>query len=226
MGKTTFVEGDRAKLRAPQSPVRVALFDECELVASGVTAMLHPHRARIRLVQLGPDRVHPDDVDVVLLDPAGGPRRPVDPHTVASLDPVAVLLYSWRERRELRQLTSVPGVAGHLHKSASADELVTALEAARRHEDRIRSRRGVDAPALDDHIPHAPLSGRELEILTMIALGLTNAEIVDTLLLSPNTVKTYIRTAYRKIGVRTRSQAVAWWMQRDRDLDAADSWTA
>ena len=204
--------------------MRVALFDECELVASGVTAMLEPHRARIRLVEVDPTRVDPGDVDVVLLDPDGGTRRQVHHDTVAGLDPVAVLLYSWRDRQELRRLTSVPTVAGHLHKSASAHELVDALEAARLHE-HTHSADAADRHDPGPRAPGAPLGRRELEILAMIARGLANTEIVDALFISPNTVKTYIRTAYRKIGVQTRAQAVAWWLQHD-DPDTRDSWTA
>lgn len=44
----------------------------------------------------------------------------------------------------------------------------------------------------------------------MIAAGMSNREIADRNSLSINSVKTYIRTAYRKIGARSRSQAVRW----------------
>jgi len=47
-------------------------------------------------------------------------------------------------------------------------------------------------------------------MLTFIVRGLTNQEIADRSYLTMNTVKTYIRNTYRKIGVRTRAQAVAW----------------
>ena len=44
----------------------------------------------------------------------------------------------------------------------------------------------------------------------MIAAGMSNQEIADRSYLSINSVKTYIRTAYRKIGAQRRSQAVRW----------------
>ncbi|WP_338089688.1 helix-turn-helix transcriptional regulator [Nocardioides lijunqiniae] len=53
-----------------------------------------------------------------------------------------------------------------------------------------------------------PLSPRELDVLRLIAIGLTNQEIATRLHLSMNTIKTYIRTGYRKLGVVHRSQAV------------------
>ncbi len=54
------------------------------------------------------------------------------------------------------------------------------------------------------------LTEREDEIVDLIAKCYSNDEIAQACYLSINTVKTYIRTAYRKAGVRTRAQAVAW----------------
>lgn len=54
------------------------------------------------------------------------------------------------------------------------------------------------------------LSPREVEVLTLIGQGLTNQEIATELLIGMNTVKTYIRTAYRRIGVESRSRAIIW----------------
>ena len=54
------------------------------------------------------------------------------------------------------------------------------------------------------------LTRREFDVLTLIARGRTNLEIADELVVSHNTVKTYIRTAYKKIGVSSRAQALGW----------------
>jgi NarL family two-component system response regulator LiaR len=54
------------------------------------------------------------------------------------------------------------------------------------------------------------LSAREMTVLELIGTGLTNQEIADRLYLSINSIKSYIRTAYRKIGVSRRAQAVLW----------------
>ena len=57
------------------------------------------------------------------------------------------------------------------------------------------------------------LSARESEVLALIAQGLSNQEIAERAFLSINSVKTYIRSAYRKIGVQRRTQAVLWATQ-------------
>jgi LuxR family maltose regulon positive regulatory protein len=54
-----------------------------------------------------------------------------------------------------------------------------------------------------------PLSERELEVLALIAAGDSNAKIADKLFVSTSTVKTHINNLYRKLGTRSRTQAVA-----------------
>lgn len=61
------------------------------------------------------------------------------------------------------------------------------------------------------------LTGREIQVLERIALGLPNSAICADLHLSPNTVKSIIRNAYRKLGVTSRSQAVAWCLEQGFD---------
>ena len=54
------------------------------------------------------------------------------------------------------------------------------------------------------------LSDRESEILALITQGKSNADVAKLTYLSPNTVKSYIRTIYRKINATSRTQAVIW----------------
>lgn len=56
----------------------------------------------------------------------------------------------------------------------------------------------------------AGLNRREAQVVDLIGQGLSNAEITALLHVSINTVKTYIRTGYRKIGVSSRTQAALW----------------
>jgi LuxR family maltose regulon positive regulatory protein len=54
-----------------------------------------------------------------------------------------------------------------------------------------------------------PISDREIEVLTLIADGKSNASIADTLYISVSTVKTHINNLYSKLGVESRTQALA-----------------
>jgi DNA-binding CsgD family transcriptional regulator len=64
------------------------------------------------------------------------------------------------------------------------------------------------------------LSVREYEILSLLAEGLTGAAIAERLFLSPETVRTHIRNAARRLGAQTRVQAVAI-LVRGRTLESA-----
>ena len=70
------------------------------------------------------------------------------------------------------------------------------------------------APGVGERLSE-PLSERELEVLALVASGKSNVEIASSLFVSLSTVKTHINNLYRKLGVRSRTQAIA----RVRDLD-------
>ncbi len=65
--------------------------------------------------------------------------------------------------------------------------------------------------APDNRIPpmigEEPLTSREYDVLNLLAVGLSNAEIANRLIISTATVKTHTRNIYRKLGVSNRTQA-------------------
>ena len=63
-------------------------------------------------------------------------------------------------------------------------------------------------PTADERLPES-LSERETEVLALIAAGNSNEEIAGKLFVSVSTVKTHINNLYRKLGARSRTQAVA-----------------
>ena len=100
------------------------------------------------------------------------------------------------------------GAAGYLLKDASRAELAGAIRAAARGET-------VLSPSVAGRLvnrvrtPRAPaLSGREVEVLGLVAKGLTNAEIGLALHISEATVKTHLLRAFGKLGVSDRTAAV------------------
>jgi DNA-binding NarL/FixJ family response regulator len=100
-------------------------------------------------------------------------------------------------------------VAGHLiHYAALREQTLTRSAASFRRflleAARSRSLRSDDqAPLYED------LSQRELEVLRLLALGFQNRAIADRLFVSRNTVKTHLMHIYAKLGVQTRTEAVA-----------------
>ena len=111
------------------------------------------------------------------------------------------------------------GARGYLTKDASAEEIETAiraLAAGRTHLDPAIQERLIAAviDAAPDE-PSAPddLTSREVEVLKLIAAGLSNAEIATALVVSGATVKTHINHILAKTGARDRAQAVRYAYQ-------------
>lgn len=201
-------------------PVSVALLNDYELVVRGLAAMLQPYRDRIDVVELNIDLNANGDggqpsIDVALIDTFGakdhglGRAREVMDNGLAS----HVMIYTWDTVPELRDEIVAAGLSGMVVKSAPADELVSAIERAAAGEVVI-----TEAPASARRSggfdPPGPLSERETEVLVLLAQGLTNRQIAESLFLSPETVKTYVSRLYAKLGVSNRASAVVWAMAR------------
>lgn len=199
-------------------PVRLAIVNDYEIVVSGLASMLEEHRDRVHVVEINAQTPVLSDVDVVLVDTFGQlPRAGSTLDDLVRGSDAPVVLYSWEMSRDGITSALTAGAGGYLSKSLGATEIVGALEAIKDGEvvvltnavgDRGDQPVGIEWPGRG-----AGLSPRESEVLAFITQGLSNQEIAQTTYLSINSVKTYIRTAYRKIGVSTRSQAVGWGMQ-------------
>jgi DNA-binding NarL/FixJ family response regulator len=108
------------------------------------------------------------------------------------------------------------GARGYLTKDAGITEISRAVHAAANHQallDPVVQSRLVAAataaarPAPPPSLPDE-LTPREGEVLALIARGLSNREIADTLVVSETTIKTHINHVFAKIGARDRAQAV------------------
>ena len=89
-------------------------------------------------------------------------------------------------------------------------DVVLTRVAARLEADRAPGRLAEIAPHGDWPGRREGLTDRESEVLALITQGKSNADVARLTCLSPNTVKSYIRSIYRKIAVDSRTQAVLW----------------
>jgi DNA-binding NarL/FixJ family response regulator len=189
-------------------PIRVALSNDYEIALLGLAQMLARHPDQVQIVDLTTLTTMPREADVILFDTFGRlPDGDQKLRKVVAENGGKVVVYSWEDYPEESALQH--GAVGYLHKGLNAAELVAAIVAIHDGGPR-REISGDDEPVLTWPGQVVGLSQRESEMLSFITRGLTNEEIARRSYLSINTVKTYIRTAYRKIGVSSRSQAVAW----------------
>jgi DNA-binding NarL/FixJ family response regulator len=205
------------------TPVRIAVVNDYEIVVAGVAAMLYPFSDRIEVVELVAGAQVASDVDVVLYDTFGQVQGDgVDLPDLVHGSGALVCIYSWNVQPGLVDAALDRGAAGYVSKALSAEEVVSAIEQIHRGEivrqvpdaSSTEQSPGADWPGRD-----FGLTQREAEVLALITQGLTNQEIADRAYISINSVKTYIRTAYRKIGATRRSQAVVWGMQHGFEPD-------
>ena len=195
------------------APVRVAIVNDYELVVVGVAALLAPYEDRVQVVELDANLPVLRAVDVVLYDTFGQIQgRGIDMAALRDGGEAKVAVYSWNLHQELVQESLDAGANGYISKALDAEELVQAIERIHAGETVVPSTGGTVTPKSEADYPGKKhgLTVRESEILALITQGLSNKEIAQRSYLSINSVKTYIRTAYRKIGVERRTQAVLW----------------
>ncbi|MEQ8717422.1 MAG: response regulator transcription factor [Acidimicrobiales bacterium] len=207
------------------SPVRVALVDDQELMRTGFRMILETEDG-IDVVgeaahgAAAVDLCHAARPDVVLMDirmpgmdGIEATRRIVD-----ELPDVKVLVLTTFDLDEYVFGAVRAGASGFLLKDTPADRLVEAIHLVARGEALMSptvTRRLIEefarapGPAPEGSVHGLDdLTDREVEVLRLIARGLSNAEIAAELIVGETTVKTHVSRVLMKLGVRDRVQAV------------------
>ncbi|MFF3492682.1 response regulator [Streptomyces sp. NPDC002795] len=195
--------------------IRLLLADDHPVVRAGLRAVLDAEADFVivaeastaeRAVELA------GDVDVVLMDlqfGAGTMHGAEATARIAALDggPRVLVLTTYDTEADILAAVEA-GASGYLLKDAPPEELAAAVRTA-------ASGRSALAPAVADRLmdrmraPAEALSRRELEVLRHVRDGLSNAEIARELFLSQATVKSHLVHIYAKLGVDSRTSAVA-----------------
>ena len=191
--------------RGSGSPLAVGVYDEPELIVSGIDGMLARATPTADVVHIGPDSTG-TDVDVLLCDPVGRALQLEDYlGLVVEMTSAPVVVFTWSNSPSSVRRSLAAGARGFVSKSTSSGDLAAAVAAVHRGETVAPAKR-----AAGPHTGTAELSAREAEVLELICHGMSNLEIAEQLFVSVNSVKTYVRQIYQKIGVARRAQAVAW----------------
>ena len=211
-----------------ERPIRLAIVDDYAVVVAGVAALLSDER--IDVVETGASVTVISDVDVVLYDTFGQVAGDgLDLRDYVRDSGAKVVIYSWNLKPDLIRQAMAGGASGYLSKVLTGPVIVDALERIMAGETVVVTGEGETSVGGVGDWPgrSAGLSPREAEVLALIAAGLTNKDIAERAFIGANTVKSYVRSAYRKIGVERRSQAILWAIEngflpnRERLLDPA-----
>ena len=195
-------------------PLRLAIVDDYAVVVAGVASFLEAER--IDVVETGASTPVVTDVDVVLFDTFGQIQgEGIDLEDFVRDSDAKVVIYSWNLKHQLIDQALSAGARGYLSKVLAGPEIVKALERVMEGEIVVLTGDHETSVGGEGDWPgrSAGLSSREAEMLALITQGLSNQEVAARAFIGMNSVKSYIRSAYRKIGVTSRTQAVLWALE-------------
>jgi len=201
---------------AAVAPLRVCVLNDYEIVVRGLAEMLRPHAGTVKVVQTAVGLPEPGAADLVLYDTFGQQQANVlDIDDIVRRAGTPVVVFTWNLDRVLVEEAVRRGAVGYLSKGMRAADLVEALLRIRDGERLVPAPSAANPDEVHGAWPGKShgLSAREAEMIALVAQGLSNQEIAERAYLSINSVKTYLRTGYRKLGIERRSQAVLWGLR-------------
>jgi NarL family two-component system response regulator LiaR len=187
--------------------VFISLYDEIEVVGEARNGQ----QALEQCAALQPDVVLMDMVMPVM-------DGPTATRLIREQFPqVQVVALTSFDEEEIVQRAIEAGAVGYLYKDVEEDELIDAIRSAREGRPVLapeamkalmdRTVAPVELPAVE------PLTKREREVLSLVAQGMTNPQIAEQLVISTSTVQFHVHNILGKLGVSTRTEAVAMAIQ-------------
>jgi DNA-binding NarL/FixJ family response regulator len=205
--------------------IRVVIADDQPLVRAGIRMILESEPDLVVVGEAGDGAevvplVAATSPDVVLLDVQMPVRDGLDAarEILASPSPPCVLMLTTFDLDEYVYAALRAGASGFLLKDMRGEDIAGAVRQAANGTDALLApaltRRLVErftaAPPRAGTVPVTGLTAREVEVLRLVARGMSNAEIADHLVIGEATVKTHVARVLMKLGLRDRVQATIW----------------
>jgi two-component system response regulator NreC len=229
-----FTGGDRhdfdPQCASPPSPsnvnghrpetIRVVIADDHSVVRRGLRQLLEGEEG-VEIVAEAQDlpgarryvRGHRPDVLVLDLNMPGGSSLEAIPELRAEFPETQIVVLTMQNEPAYARQALSEGVLGYVLKEAADAELVEAVRRAAAGDSYLNPRLGAKVAAQPTPGPPGGLSEREVEVLRMIALGHTNAEIAEGLYLSVRTVETHRAHIQQKLRLGSRSELVRYALE-------------
>lgn len=215
---------DSPASQKPQPPdartIRVVIADDHAVVRRGLRQLLEDEGdfevvAEAGDIESARRYVRGHHPDVLVLDlnmPEGSSLDAVPDIRAEAPDTRIVVLTMQNEPAYARQALTA-GVLGYVLKDAADAELVEAVRRAARGDSYLNPRLDARVAAEPPRGPPGGLTEREVEVLRLIALGHTNAEIAKQLFLSIRTVETHRAHIQQKLGLGSRADLVGYALE-------------
>ena len=202
-------------------PIRVIIADDHPVVRTGIKTMLEKEPDLCVVGETGngaqvEEMASHRQPDVLVLDV-----------NMPGLDPIAVtrslkerspamhilVLTAYDDEAYVTGLLSA-GATGYLLKEEALETLVTAIRAVNQGQSwlsqRIAGRLAHKALARAEQIEPGPLTPREREVMHLLALGLSNEEIAEKLVITRRTAQNHVSAIYGKLGLASRAEAILY----------------
>ena len=214
---TTPSAGATTSAEPSGQPIRIVLADDHQVVRSGLRMLLDGERdfevvAEAGDVESARRYVRGHRPRVLVLDlnmPGASSLEAIPTIREESPDTQIVVLTMQQEPAFAREALGA-GALGYVLKEAADDEFVEAVRRAASGESYLNPALGARIASEPPQGPPDNLSKREVDVLRLIALGHTNAEIAERLFLSVRTVETHRAHIQQKLGLSSRAELVAY----------------
>ena len=200
------------------SPViRVVIADDHAIVRRGLRMLLEGEAGFEVVAEAGDAEaarryVHGHHPDVLVLDiqMSGGSSLEMVPAIRAESPETQIVVLTMQDEAAYARQAMRAGVLGYVLKEAADDELIEAVRRAAAGESYLNPKLGARVAAEPPPGPPDGLSQREVEVLEMIALGHTNAEVAGALYVSVRTVEAHRAHIQQKLTLSSRSELVRY----------------
>jgi len=213
--------------RSSDDGLRLLIVDDNRVIRDAVAALLvhEDGLGSVTATNLGPDTLHDVDEmrpDIVLLPSLGARTADLTRAITRRFSHIRVIVFGIKELPEPVTQVIEAGAAGYVREDASVDEFRDVVRLVARGEARVApqiasslfSRLAALAAAsrATDQAKNVKLTPRELEILRLVAEGLTNKEIAARLHVEQQTIKNHMHNILERLRLNRRQQAVqyAW----------------
>ena len=220
-GQAKSEQSIEAATSAPKGTIRIVLADDHAVVRSGLKMLLETESDFEVVAEAGDTesakryvRGHKPMVLVLDLNMPGGSSLEALPEIRGHNPDTQIVVLTMQQEPAFARHALSAGAIGYVLKEAADDELVEAVRRAAKGESYLNPRLGARLASEPAPGPPDDLSEREFDVLTLIALGHTNAEIAERLYLSVRTVETHRAHIQQKLNLSSRADLVAYALKR------------